>query len=119
MTAYALDENHDVFLRGGQIALADGPDYVVQAIRTRLLLYRGEWWLDTGAGVPWFQEILTKPADVVRTESTLRRTILETPGVTGLISFDLTLDRSRRDLRVEFEVSTEYGPSGVEVISVG
>ena len=119
MTAYALDEDHDVFLRGGQIALAEGPDFVVQAIRTRLLLYRGEWWLDTESGVPWFQEILTKPADVVRTESTLRRTILETPGVTGLISFDLAFDRPRRDLRVSFEVQTEFGPSGVEVVQVG
>lgn len=118
MTAFALDGNHDVFLRGGQIALAEGPDFVVQAIRTRLLLYRGEWWLDTASGVPWFQEILKAPANIPRTESTLRRTILETPGVTGLTLFDLTFDRARRDLRVTFEVQTEFGPSGVEVVSI-
>lgn len=118
MTAYALDESHDLYVRGGQVARATGADFVVQAIRTRLLLYRGEWWLDLSAGVPWFEEILGWPGALRTAEVEIRRSITETPGVTELVSFDVQLDRRARDLRITFEVLTEYGPSDVETVTI-
>lgn len=117
MTAIALDENNDAYLKGGQIARATGADFVVQSIRTRLKLYLGEWWLDLTAGVPWYQDIHVQPANVPQAEATLKATILGTAGVESLISFDATFDRQTRALVVTFEALTIYGPSGVEVIS--
>lgn len=57
-----LDSNHDYsFGRGSGDFLVDSvgsPDAVVQAIKTRLMLYLGEWWKDLRDGLPLWQKIL-------------------------------------------------------------
>lgn len=114
----ALDASHDLYLgpRSG-IAIASDADAVVQGIRTRLLMFRGEWFLDVNAGTPWFEEVLTDGQDIRRVESALKTQILATPGVESILSFDLNFDRATRDLSVTFEVDTIYGPSGVIEVS--
>lgn len=114
----ALDASHDLYqgARSG-IAIAADADAVVQGIRTRLLLFRGEWFLDVNAGTPWFEEVLTDGQDIRRIESALKTQILATPGVESILSFDLNFDRATRDLSVTFEVDTIYGPSGVIEVS--
>ena len=57
-----LDENHDMcFGRGLSDYLVDStgdPDAIAQAIKTRLLLFYGEWWEDIYDGLPLWQQIL-------------------------------------------------------------
>jgi hypothetical protein len=118
VTAYALDANHDLHLRGGQIARVRGADYVVQSIRTRLLLYQGEWWLDLEAGVPWFDEILGVPGSLRTAEAWIRQTILDTRFVDSLTSFSVTFDPRARRLTITFDALTEFGPSGVQEVTV-
>ena len=58
---YSFGRNNGDFLTG--------IDAVSQAIRTRLLLLKGEWWEDTEQGLPLFQSILgqyeTQPIDLL------------------------------------------------------
>lgn len=117
MTAFALDDQHDIYLGpGGALARVTEADFVVQSIRTRLLLYLAEWWLDLLAGTPWFQSIFVKPTNLQVTERALKRVILGTEGVIELMSFDLTYVSAERNLVVQFEVFTEFGPSGVVTV---
>ncbi len=57
-----LTEDHDMsFGRGKQDFLEDSlgnPEAIAQAIKTRLLLFLGEWWMDTLDGLPLWQKIL-------------------------------------------------------------
>ena len=119
MTAFALDAQHDIYLgTGGSLARLTGADCVVQSIRTRLLLYKGEWWLDLLAGTPWFTEIMVKPANVQAAEAKLKARIMGTTGVAELLSFAATFVASDRNFTVQFEVLTDYGPSGLVTVSV-
>ena len=57
-----LDSNHDMcFGRGVSDYLVDStnnPDAVAQAIKTRLLLFYGEWWENINDGIPMWQQVL-------------------------------------------------------------
>lgn len=118
LSGLALNEDHDVFLEGGTLSVATGADFVVQKIRTLLLAYRGEWYLNTDSGVPWFQTILTNPTDVEENESILKRVILTPRGVTSITEFTATFDEQERDMTVVFRVDTIYGPSGIEEVTI-
>lgn len=109
----ALNASHDLYQSAlSGVAIAAGADAVVQTITTRLRLFRGEWWLDTTAGMPWFEEVFEGGQDLRRIESALKTQILATPGVEAILSFDLDFTASTRELSVSFEVDTIYGPSG-------
>lgn len=119
MTAFALDTDHDIYLgTPSALAIVEGADYVVQSIRTRLLLYLAEWWLDESEGTPWLQKILGTPTNPTVVERALKARILGTSGVTELLSFDVTYGAAERRLTVQFEVLTIYGPSGVVTVDV-
>lgn len=40
--------------------LVNSPEAVAQAIKTRFLLWYGQWFLDTTEGTPWIQSVLGK-----------------------------------------------------------
>ena len=110
MIGRALDSNNDIMVRGGSLlTVADGAE-IVQHVRSRLLFYLGEWFLDIDAGVPYFQEIFTKPANLANIESIFKSKILRTPGVQKLTDFSMTYEGgSSRTLSVSFSAETTFG----------
>jgi hypothetical protein len=61
-----LDNNYEpCFGRGKLDYLEDrveNPDAIAQAIKTRLLGFIGEWWMDVNDGLPLWQQILGQRA---------------------------------------------------------
>lgn len=116
----ALDASHDLYQSAQSgVAIASGVDSVVQGITTRLRLFRGEWYLDVNAGMPWFEEVFTDGGqDIRRIESALKTQILAEPGANSILSFNLDFDGPTRDLAASFEVDTIYGPSGLVEVSL-
>ena len=110
MIGRALDSNNDIMVRGGSLlTVADGAE-IVQHVRSRLLFYFGEWFLDIDAGVPYFQEIFTKPANLANIESIFKSKILRTPGVQRLTDFSMIYEGgSSRTLSVSFSAETTFG----------
>lgn len=86
-----------------------GTDSVIQFTMQRLRLFLGEWFMNTQDGVPWYQQILVKNADKATVDGLLRDCILATPGVTALLSFQSTQDRSKRIMTVSFTILTAMG----------
>jgi hypothetical protein len=104
-----LDANGDMVLGGGLAAFTiDSPETVAQAIKTRLQLWAGEWFLDTSEGTPWAQAVLGK-GDVSRAGYALRSRILGTQGVQSLDFFTYAVDTDNRSLSLTAEVTTSYG----------
>ncbi len=73
---------------------------VAQRVKTRLLVFKEEWFLDEREGMPWFQDILSKPMDQGFVESEMKRVILETEGVEKLTAFSLDYNSLERRLYV-------------------
>jgi hypothetical protein len=104
-----LDENGDmIFGHGTSDYYVDNWQLVLQAIVTRLRLWKGEWYLSLEDGTPWEQEILGKTTKFLR-DSALQEIILNTYGVTELLYFYSWFDREKRFFLVTFKAQTIYG----------
>lgn len=102
-----LDANGDAtFGRSAANILVDSPEAVAQAVRTRLLLQTGEWFLDTSDGTAWSDKIEGK-SDATR-DLEIKARILGTPGVTEIVSYQSTLDSQRR-FTVSSTINTQFG----------
>ena len=111
----ALDAAGDMqFGRGASLFLRNSPEAVAQAIRTRLLLFQGEWFADTAAGTAWNSRVLGERTEDARLPE-LRARILGTPGVRALLALAAGFDAGARRLRVAADVDTIYGAARVEV----
>lgn len=119
MIGRALDSNNDLILEGGSFKLVNDAEETIQHVRTRLLTYQGEWFLNLLAGVPYFQEIFTKPVNLANIESIFKTAILETDGVSKLLEFSMDYEgNSTRRLTVSFSAETEYGVINTEELSI-
>ncbi len=105
-----LDTAGDLALTAsGDLDTLSGDEAVVQRLAFTLRHFQGEWFLDEGFGVPWFQKVLRKNPEGVVVEAVLKQAIVGCEGVLALERFEATWDRGRRALSVRFQVRTASG----------
>lgn len=92
----------------------DVPEAVAQSVKTRLLLWLGEWFLNVDEGTPYLQGILGKYSVEVA-NVTIQDRVLSTTGVVDIQNYESIKDADNRRLSVEFDLDTIYGPTSVEV----
>ena len=96
MRDLALDPaTGDLAISGGRLRLTElGAESVAQKLRVRLRLFRGEWFMDTSVGVPYYTDVLGRhPLSAV--EALLRQAIVTCPGVKTLESFTFAVNPDR------------------------
>lgn len=86
------------------------PDAPAQAVKTRLLLWLGEWFLDLTEGTPFLEGILGKHSQATA-DQTIQNRVTGTQGVTDILNYSSVLNPDRRTLSVEMEIDTVYGPT--------
>ncbi|HVJ27424.1 MAG TPA: hypothetical protein VM493_07760 [Vicinamibacterales bacterium] len=99
----------DLALENGNFVWIEGSSLVRQNIASRFSFYAGEWFLDLREGVPYYRDILVKSPDRLVVRSIFEQVLRSTPGVTEILSFDLTLDAEERTIRFAFEVQSTDG----------
>lgn len=107
----AIDQDtRDLFLApDGNLATVTGAEAVAQHVRQRLKTYKGEWFLDTTAGVPWLEQIMGDGFNPALAEAVVKAEILDTHGVVEITSFSVTFDASVRRLVIkDIAVLTTY-----------
>ena len=110
-TDLALDAaSHDLVLdAAGSLALVTDAEAVGQHAKQRLMTYRGEWFLDTSAGLPWVQSILVRPFDAAVAASYVKSETLGTTGVDSILAYDATVDADTRGYLIKrLRVQTEF-----------
>jgi hypothetical protein len=119
MIGRALDSNNDLIIEGGQLKLVLDAEEAIQHVRSRLQFYLEEWFLDTKAGTPYFQQIFTKPANLANIESIFKSRILNTPEVERLLEFSMDYEGgSTRKLTVSFSAETSFGIIDNEKVTI-
>jgi hypothetical protein len=92
----------------------DVPEAIAQAVKTSLLLWLGEWFLNIDEGTPYMQGILGKYT-IETANTTIQDRILSVEGVTNYEDYESTLDPETRGMSVSFKLNTIYGPTQVEI----
>lgn len=104
-----LDANGDMtFGRSAANFWQDVPEAPAQAVRTRLALRLGEWFLDTTDGTPYATQILGKHTAGTR-DAAIRERIVGTEGVTSIEAYASTFDPNTRSFTVQATISTQFG----------
>lgn len=90
---------------------------VAQALRTRVLLVRGEWFLDLDVGVPYLPSdtvedsaaLLGQRFNAVKARAAFREAIEGAPAVVEILALTVAFDGATRGLTVAWTVRTEFG----------
>ncbi|MCL8000188.1 hypothetical protein M8994_18315 [Brucella sp. 21LCYQ03] len=109
-----LDENDD-YVFGGNLAsfFIGQPEAPAQAVKTRLMLQLGEWFVDTSDGTPWKTKVLGKYTSATR-DPVLRNRILGTQGVSAIALYASQFDPETRQYDVQAQIDTVYGKTTIQ-----
>lgn len=105
---YSFGTNSEDYI-GGNAAVA-------QAIKTKVLLFYGEWWENIGIGIPMFQSIIGQMnPENLKVSATLLITqrIREIPEIYSVDNVEVI--RNDRTLKFNIDVTTNEGKTSVEV----
>lgn len=105
---------HDLVIDGGtgDVQMVDGARRVAQQIKVTLLLFLGEWFLDTSFGMPYLESVLVKNPRFGVLHAVFRAKIMDVPGVLRLPVLRLNVNRQQRSLSVDFNAETPEGLTG-------
>lgn len=107
------DKNADYsFGQGDHTFLVNSTECVAQAVKTRLELWRGQWFLDSEEGTPWRQAVLGKH-NAEAYGLAIKQRILNTPGVRGINDFNAITSPETRKITVTVRIQTLYGETAV------
>lgn len=115
------DKNGDyVFGQGMREILFNTPETVAQAVKTRLLLKTGEWFLDKTAGTPYAEEVLGMGTKATY-DAAIRERILDTQSlgqkvVRDITSYSSSVNSTTRALTINATIDTIYGSTSLSVV---
>ena len=72
------------------------PDAPAQAVKTRLLLWLGEWFLDTTEGTPYLEGIIGKHSQATA-DSTIQARVSGTQGIVDIQNYNSVLNPDERN----------------------
>lgn len=82
---------------------------VAQRLKIRLLSFRGDWFINTAYGIPYFQSILGhKQKSKASVDLIFQTEILLEPGVREIVTFNSTLT-SNREYNLVFSIKVVDG----------
>ena len=105
---FELDADNNIVINNFDFATVEENDRVKQMLLIHLLTFKNEWFLDTEFGVPYIENILTKPIDVPLIADILKSEIVKVADVTRITKFDIEVDAANRSIDVTFTVITTF-----------
>lgn len=107
------------------IRFSSGLDGVVQAVRIRLALFRGEWFLNLDSGIPYLardgvdesEALLGEVFDERRALTVFRAAILDTPGVVAVNDLTAVFDSATREMTITWSAKTVFGDTPLDTLT--
>lgn len=110
MSSLALNSDNDLCFEDFRLKTVSSNDEIVQKVRVRLRFFKGEWFLNTEHGIPYFQDILgQKEININIIQQIFKQNILEINGITSIIEFELDYNSASRELTLDFKAATDNG----------
>ncbi len=110
MSTFAQETDNDLQLREGKLVLlTDVAEVAATALRNRFQFVKGEYFLDTRQGVPYFGLVFVKNPDLLLIKRLFRSIILATPGVASCPELTVEFDSAARVLSFDFLAIADNG----------
>jgi len=111
MSTLAINSDSDVYFddagRLVTIAGSNSDEEILQRVEIRMRFFKGEWYLNTDHGLPYFQDILgSKTLDLNGVESLFRKAILDVEGIKELIESSIDYNGDSRKVDYFFRAVT-------------
>ena len=107
---------HDLQLSGSDLqikdfdfALTTRDTVIAQRVQRHLLLFKGDYWLDTELGVPYYQNILGSRNSLDTVQAILINAVQEVEGVSEITKFDIVFNNSTRTVSIELSFRDNFG----------
>lgn len=107
--SFLMTDDGDLDVSAGKLQVATDLQAMKQAVRSSILLFLGEWFLNTDEGTPWRQLIFVKNANPAFVKTALRDAIFRVEGVTEINALDLSFDAQDRSATVSFSATCDLG----------
>lgn len=110
MSDFLQNTNNDLQVSEGNLTIIRDLDLVIaQKLTCLMQLYLGEWFADTRIGMPYYQAILVKGADLNAIGQIFRNAFSQVNGVKSIVSADLNFISTTRTLIAVFSIETDSG----------
>lgn len=105
-----LDEaTHDAIFVNGETPVTNGiAGSLKQRLKIKLLTFKGEWFLNTNYGTPYFQQIFGKRRSKSSVDIIFRELIQDDNDVLSIVRFDSSLS-AKRTYSLSFTVESVTG----------
>lgn len=104
-----ISDDGYLYFTDKDLELATGSDAAAQDIRSRIRFIKGEYFLDTEAGVDYMGVVFQKNSDYNIVNNEFKDAILESPHVEAIIDYSLTIEKSTREATLECSVLCTEG----------
>lgn len=84
-------------------------EYFSQKIENVLSFFEAEWYLNPVLGIPYYQNILKKQADLGDISNIFFTALTDIPGVVEVLEFEFDFDNSTREYTIDFKVRVDSG----------
>ena len=106
----SIDSAQDIHLdEHGNLAIATDQEDIKQRVIERLQYFFKEWFLAYEEGVPYFQDIFTRPVNSELVSSILTDQIRTVEGVLGVSNVRVEIDPITRHMTFFTIIQTEFG----------
>ncbi len=109
----------DLVFENGDLAFSTGVEAVGQAIRFKLQLLQGEWFLDETAGTPWFQNVLGQKFGLDLMRSLFYGLVISVDEVERIERLGVEFDSATRGVFVSYIVVTTFGDTLAGSVALG
>lgn len=109
MNSLRLNADYDLVIETNSFVPIDGREAIKQHLAVRFGIFFPEFRYDTSVGVPYYQDILVKNPQFVVVQEVLKKTVLDTPGITDLIDFSFEFVSGTRDAQLTFRAQSIEG----------
>ena len=84
-----------VYDNSGATTTVNQADSVAQRLSIKLKTFKGEWFINTDTGIPYYQEIFGKVRNKQTIDAIFQKAILEEPDVLEIVEFSSSIDVGR------------------------
>lgn len=105
---YLDKDTNDLVLENRNLRFTvDNVEWLSGRLQNELRTYIDEWYLDPSKGLPYYEEILTKNADLDVINSLFKAKIISIPGVKSIIETETLYNTTTRKYNFTFIVLTD------------